>query len=200
MQLSKKKHDSKSLSLLLEKALKSRPEWHEICGQVIAPNATGNLYLIGGSVSRTLVQELYGIKQEGQDYDFVCDKLSSSLTVPEGWEVSYRKFGNPTFTKGNISVDLWEIKDADWIKDNKLEPTITNFFAGVHFTIQALAYDLRKRTLVGSPGIKALLAREFRVNNMATARTIPERKGVTIDERMKKKADSMGFTYVPCGE
>lgn len=195
-----KKQDAKSLGKLLESALKKKFEWHELCSQVVVQNATGGIWLIGGSVSRTLVKELYGTNQDGHDYDFICDKLSATVRIPEGWEVSYTKFNSPTFTKAETSVDLWEIKNAERIKQNQLDPTIENFFAGVPFTIQAMAYDLVHHKLVGDIGIKALLDKEFKVNNLDSARELAKRKGTSIDQRMKSTADSMGFTVVPCNE
>ncbi len=105
----------KTLSGLLKSALDKRPEWKEIQKGIILPNAKGMVYLVGGMVSRTLAQELYGIEQKGHDYDVICDELSSD-------------------------IDLLQARES------------------------------------------------------------AKRKGTTIDERMKKKAESMDFGYVPCCE
>ena len=133
------------------------------------------------------------------DFDFTCEKLNKKIIVPTGWKVEYTKFDSPTFTKGSTSVDLWQLSNHNWIKERHLEASIENLFAGVPFTIQAMAYDIRNKKVIGERGIEALLSREFRVNNLKTAQDLAKRKRITVDERMKDKAESMGFTFVPIG-
>lgn len=190
----------KKLSNLLTKRLEAHPLWDQIKSEIILPNSEGKVWLIGGTVSRVLCEELYGTKMDEFDFDFICEGLTKKITAPEGWRVIHTKFDNPTFVKGPTSVDLWPLSDQNWIKSNNLPPTIENFFAGVPFTIQAMAYDIREERVIGEAGIAALLAREFRVNNIKTAQAMATRKDTTIDKRMESKAKSMGFTFVPVGK
>ena len=188
------------LSRMLTKRLEAHPLWETIINSIVVPNAEGKIYLIGGSVSRVLCEELYGTKMEGFDFDFIAEKVGKNVVAPPGWMVGYSKFGNPTFTTESVSVDLWPISDASWIKQNNLKPTIENFFAGTPFTIQAMAYDIKEKKVIGDLGIGALRARKFVVNNMNSAKEEAQRKGVTVDQRLELKAKSMDFTFVPSGE
>lgn len=163
---------------------------------MILPNAEGKIWLVGGAVSKVLCEELYGTKTDEFDFDFICEKLKKKIIILKGWGVQYTKYGNPTFMKESISVDFWPISDQYWIKENHLEPTIENFFVGVPFTIQAMAYDIKYRKVIGEIGIKALLDREIKVNNLAAAQKLVQRKGITINERMRSTAKNVGFRFI----
>ncbi len=106
----------KRLSKLLTKRLELNPMWDEITNYLILPNADGKIWLVGGTVSRILCEELYGIKMDGFDFDFTCEKLKKKIVTPKSWNVQYTKYDNPTFTKESISVDLWPISDKFKIK------------------------------------------------------------------------------------
>lgn len=177
--------------LLLDK-LKQLKEYSEIIS-IVKNNSKGNIYLIGGTVSRTLAKEIYGGTQINQDFDFVVDKLNEELEIPNGWVVTHHKFSNPTFKNGEIEIDIFPFSEYEYIKNNKLEPTIQNFLLGVPFTIQALAFDIKNEKLIGEEGIKALKERKFKVNNIDSAKEVAKRKNTTINERMQLKAKSMGF-------
>ncbi|MEA3430924.1 MAG: hypothetical protein U9R08_06620 [Nanoarchaeota archaeon] len=164
---------------------------------IVKNNSQGNIYLVGGTVSRTLANEIYGGSQKNQDFDFVVDTLNKELTVPKGWEVSYHKFGNPTFKKDNFEIDIFPLSDHEHIKKNNLQPTITNFLAGVPFSIQALAFDIKNEQLIGKEGVEALKTRKFKVHNVHAAKEVAKVKGISINERMLQKAKSMNFEIIP---
>ncbi|MCK4650053.1 NUDIX domain-containing protein [Candidatus Pacearchaeota archaeon] len=193
------KFDEKSLSEILVKKLREIQEYKEIIS-LVKENSEGNIYIIGGAVSRTLARELYGGSQETNDFDFVVDKLNEKITASEGWEVSYQKFGNPTFKKGNVEVDIFPISEHEYIAKKKLKPTIENMLEGVPFTIQALAFNIKNNELIGKEGIEALRNRKFKVNNIESAKNVSKRKGVTINERMQHKAETMDFGIIPFNE
>lgn len=194
--------DQKRLSILLTKRLGKHPLWVEIVKSVVLPNVGGKVWLIGGTVSRVLCEELYGTRMEGFDFDFTCERLNKRIVCPLGGTVDYVKFDkkNPTFTKGSESVDIFPLSDQEWIRQRHLSPSIDNLFAGVPFTIQAMAYNIEEKQVVGDRGIAALLKREFKVNNIEMAQNMAKRKGTSVDERMKSKAKSMGFAFVPIGK
>ena len=155
---------------------------------IVRSNSKGNIYLVGGTVSRTLACKLYGGMQKNQDFDFVVDKLNKNLKIPKGWRVSYHKFGNPTFKKDDFEIDIFPLSDYEYIKKNNLKPTITNFLAGVPFSIQALVFDVKNKKLIGKKGIEALKTRKFKVQNIESAKEVAKRKGISINERMLQKA------------
>jgi hypothetical protein len=185
-----------NLGKILINQLEKNKDFKEIIA-IVKNNSQGNIFLVGGAVSRTLASELYGGGQKSHDFDFVVDKLNSDLNIPEGWEVSYHKFGNPTFKKGDIDIDIFPLSDHEYIKKNKLEPTITNFLEGVPFSIQALVYDINNGKLIGKDGIESLRIRKFKVHNIESAKEVAKRKGISINERMTQKAESMDFGIIP---
>ncbi len=188
------------LNALFRSALANLPGYPEAL-DIARKNTKGNLWLIGGTVSRLLVRELYGIPLHEFDYDFMCDALAAPLVVPDGWTVSHEKFfGNPTFFKGTLEVDVWPLVTHRYIQNYHLEPTIENFLNGTPFTVQSLVFDVKKQRLVGDVGIKSVLDRTFGVNNLEEARFLAGRKSVSIDERMKQKAETMGMRVIPSGE
>ncbi len=185
-----------NLGKVLIDCLKRNKDFDEIISMV-KNNSQGDIFLIGGAVSRTLASELYGRGQKSQDFDFVVDKVNNDLDIPKGWKVSYHKFGNPTFKKDGIEIDIFPLSDHEYIKKNKLKPTIMNFLAGVPFSIQALAYDIKRGKLIGEDGIESLRIRKFEVHNIESAKEVAKRKGISIDERMMQKAKSMDFGIIP---
>jgi hypothetical protein len=185
-----------SLGKMLINRLKENKNFNEIIS-IVKSNSQGNIYLVGGTVSRTLASILYGGKQKNQDFDFVVDKLNSNLDVPHNWKVSYHKFGNPTFKKDDIEIDIFPLSDHQYIKKNKLEPTIENFLAGVPFSIQALVFDIKQEKLIGKDGIESLKTRKFKVHNVDSAKEVAKRKGISINERMMQKAKTMDFEIIP---
>ncbi len=191
--------DIQKMNDIFRSKLSTLPGYQEALS-IATQNSKGNLWLIGGTVSRLLVQELYGIPQKDYDFDFLCDELVSLLVVPKGWAVSHAKFGNPTFVKGETEIDVWPLSTQDYVKENNLAPTIENFLKGVPFTVQALVYDVKKKILVGEVGIQPIRDRTFGVNNLQTARNLAARKGTSIDARMQKTADSMGMAVKLSGE
>jgi tRNA nucleotidyltransferase/poly(A) polymerase len=187
---------SENLGRILINRLRKNENFDEIIS-IVKNNSQGNIYLVGGTVSRTLASELYGGKQKNQDFDFVVDVLNDELKIPEGWTVTHHKFNNPTFKKNDIEIDIFPISDHQYIKNNNLEPTIENFLAGVPFSIQALVFDIKHEKLIGKDGIEALKNRKFKVHNVESAKEVAKRKGVSINKRMMQKAESMNFEIIP---
>ena len=187
---------SENLGKILINRLRENKHFEEIIS-IVKINSQGNIYLVGGTVSRTLASELYGGKQKNQDFDFVVDILNNNLEIPKDWTVTYHKFGNPTFKKDDVEIDIFPLSDHQYIKKNKLEPTIENFLAGVPFSIQALVFDIKHERLIGNDGIEALKNRKFKVHNIESAKDVAKRKGISINERMMQKAISMNFEIIP---
>ncbi len=184
------------LGKILLKRLKANKNFDDIIS-IVKSNTRGNIYLVGGTVSRILASEMYGEKQKNQDFDFVVDILNDDLLVSKGWIVTRHKFRNPTFKKNDIEIDMFPLSDHQYIKKNKLKPSIENFLVGVPFSIQALAFDIKQEKLIGEDGIKALKNRKFKVHNIESAKEVAKRKGISINERMVQKAKSMNFEIIP---
>jgi len=185
-----------SLGKILIARLRDNKNFDEIIS-IVKNNSKGNIFLVGGTISRTLASELYGGKQKNQDFDFVVDVLNDKLKIPEGWTVTHHKFGNPTFKKDDVEIDIFPLSDHQYIKKNNLEPTIKNFLAGVPFSIQALVFDIKHEKLIGQDGIEALKNRKFKVHNVESAKEVAKRKNCSVNERMMQKAESMKFEIIP---
>jgi hypothetical protein len=179
---------------LIEK-LSNIPEYKDALA-LVKSNAEGDIWLIGGIVSRLLIEKIYGIPQHSYDFDFLVERTKEQLTVPNGWEVHQQKHGNPTFTRNKTEIDIFPISTHHFIQSNNLEPNIGNFFRSVTFTIQALAFNINTQELIGDIGIDALLKREFRVNNLEEAQLMAKRKGITVNQRILDKAKSLGLTPI----
>ena len=191
------KFTEKYLGELLLRKLKQL-EHHETVISIVKSNSQGNIYLIGGTVCRTLASAIYDGTpkksiQKDKDFDFVVDKLNERLIIPVGWEVLYHKFGNPTLKKDHLEIDIFPLSDQEYIKTNNKKPNITNFLKGVPFTIQAIAFDINNEKLIGKVGIMALKERKIKVNNLASAKEVAKRKGASINEIMLQNAKSMNF-------
>jgi hypothetical protein len=50
----------------------------------VKANVTGDIWLIGGIVSRLLLEELYQIPQETYDFDFLVENVAEHLSIPDG--------------------------------------------------------------------------------------------------------------------
>jgi hypothetical protein len=183
------------LERLLIERLREDPRYAQALA-IVRQNTTGRIWLAGGMVSRTLLAELYHTPQERCDFDFVVETIREPLIVPHEWNMRRKAHGNPTFECDDVEIDLFPIATHAFISSNHLEPTIKNFFRSVPFTIQAIAFDVEEQRLVGDVGMKAILAREYRVNNLVEAKRMTDAKGITINERIERKAKSLGVTPI----
>lgn len=181
-----------ALTKIFVKKLSSIPDY-KLCSDIIKKNTTGKIWLVGGIVSRLLIEELYNIPQKEFDFDFLVEEVNENIILPKGWILKQKYHGNPTFIKDNLEIDIFPIKTHNYISSNNLSPTIDNFFKGVPYTIQAMAFDIEKQIIVGETGIDALQKREYRVNNMQEARKMAERKGISVNDRITAKAKSLGL-------
>lgn len=69
----------------------------------------GNIWVIGGSVYRSIVASLYNTSQkENFDFDFIVEKPTSfkELFIPAGWKVTKTSLGEPRLIKGNLQIDM----------------------------------------------------------------------------------------------
>ena len=173
-------------------------ENYKIAYDIVKNNSSGKIWLIGGALSRNLNQLIHGTSQHSFDFDFVVGEGVENFDLPEGWKVEKNKFGNLKFTWNEMSIDYVPIKTFESLKKDALEPTIENVLSRVPFTIQALAYDTKEKSIIGDIGIKAFENKVFEVNDLEQAKALADKKGVGLNELILKKAESMGFEAVVC--
>ncbi|MEK6899596.1 MAG: hypothetical protein AABX05_00580 [Nanoarchaeota archaeon] len=175
--------------------LKTNKEYQEAL-TIVKSNSKGKIWLIGGIVSRSIIKSAYGNLQLKHDIDFLVEKLNDHLVIPPGWKETKNKFNNPKLIKEDIEVDIVPLGTSEFIRQNKLKPSIKNFLAGTPLDIQSLAFDIQDRKLIGDLGIKALQRKEVRVNNSKRLLAKAQRKNLSPQKLLQKIAKSLGFKAI----
>ena len=184
-----------SLRRMLRMYLEQDPDYHR-AARLAKDNSRGGLWLIGGSVFRTLAYFMYGTPMKQKiDHDFMVDSMPESFTHP-GWTFTQNRYGNPKFVYKDSVVDLVPISRASSVVRRKVEPTIENFLDGAPFTIQKIALNCLDWRLVDRGGIAALMKQEVRVNDPAEADLLSQKKGRPIFEIMLQLAVELQFKIV----
>ncbi len=184
-----------SLRRMLRMYLEQKPNYYR-ASRLARDNSRGGLWLIGGTVFRTLAHLMYGTPiPKKVDFDFICGGLPENFTCP-GWECRLNNYGNPKFIFADESIDLIPINTVSSIKRRKVAPTIENLLDGVPFTIQKIALNCLDWRLVDRGGIQALLNQEVRVNDPDEALILSQMKRLPIFEIMLQLAVELEFNVI----
>jgi len=170
-----------------------KDENYKVALNLVQKNSSGKIWLIGGALSRSLNAILHGESVNSFDFDFIVERGNEKFDLPRGWEMRINKFGSPKFVKEDISIDYITLQSINQNIRRGLEPTIENFLSGNPFTIQAMAYDVNSKEIIGDVGLAALKSKTFEVNDLEQAKIAAEKKGISVNELILKKAKSMGF-------
>jgi len=190
--------------------------------KVIRNNSYGPIYLVGGKVYRTIIEELTGrdVKAASVDWDALCMGDVKPSNVPSGWQRNpYNREAKPNSLGlvESVHVRAYHAKhiyaqrrigstrnaahkiDIIGIKDIPGQ-TLNAYFDIVPLDIQRIALCLEKRTLYGVKGMKAINSGTIRINS--NKGTMP---GLDISSYIQRKAESLGFSYegqeaprIPC--
>lgn len=152
------------LEILLRNELADNKIYQEAL-KIAKKNSEGHIWLIGGLVFRALAHHLYGSQFILNDVDFLVEKLNREIIVPKGWVVRKNKFGNPKLIKTGVVIDLIPIETVYCIQSKNLEPNIENLLSGAPLTVQSIAFDIDKQTLIGNIGIESLINKTVGINN-----------------------------------
>lgn len=203
--------------------------------QTIRKNSYGPIFLVGGKVYRTIIEELTGrdVGAAIVDWDALCFGDVKPTHIPEGWRrnfhnsasklnslglekgvsrvrrttsVNKRVRFNPYYGgasgpyqsinkgAGAHKIDIIGIKDVPGGRD------LQSYFNIVPLDVQRVALSLENGTLHGVNGLKAIKSGHIRINS--TEGSLP---GLEITSYIKRKAESIGFTYegqaqqgIPC--
>ena len=161
--------------------------------EIIRKNSLGKIWLIGGTVYRTIVSQLYGTQKPETDLDFIVEKPVEKFDLPFGWYVRENRFGNAKFINGAKQIDYVPLKTIFSICQRNIEPSIENYLSGVPINVQAMAYDVDTEKIIGDVGIEALLQGVVAVNNLYFAEYAANKKGKPVNAMIQEKADSLGF-------
>jgi hypothetical protein len=177
------------------------PEFVEALS-IVKSNSFENVWLIGGSVYRTIASQLYGIPRPAVDFDFIIEKPISiyDFNLSQGWTVSANRFGNPKLIGPTQNIDFVPLENIYSIKQRNLGPSIDAYLTGVPLNIQSIAFDVRKSIILGDIGIRALTQKIVEVNNVHYAKYASMKKGTSLIEYISKYARELDFTPIYLNE
>jgi hypothetical protein len=184
-----------NLNALFSEGINSYPEYSEAVG-IVKRNSSGNIWLIGGMVFRTLASQLYGLPKPEVDFDFIVENANVQIILPKGWEERKNRFGNPKFVNGEKQIDFVPLNNVYSITSRKLDPSIENFLSGTPLTIQAVVYDIINKRLIGERGIDAIKRKVVEVNDLQFAEYAAQKKEKSLNQYIREKADELGFTSI----
>jgi hypothetical protein len=166
--------------------------------EMIRGSSKGNIWVVGGTVYRTLADMLYGDCDAPlpSNIDMICDDITGEIILKDGWAMAKTSFGHPRLMSGNVSVDAWPLKEHYWIVKKGLMPTIENYCAVVPLTVQSIAYDYANRRIIGTRGLDALEQKTVAVNYMDAALLWSQRAGMSVHDSLIEKANELGFTPI----
>ncbi|MBI4141883.1 hypothetical protein HY484_03090 [Candidatus Woesearchaeota archaeon] len=174
------------------------PEFHEAV-DIVKRNSSGNIWLVGGFVYRTIASVLYGLKMPRVDFDFIVEVPVEKFILSDGWQVLLNSFGNPKFVCGEKKIDYVPLRSVYSIRARHIPATIDNFFSGNPLNVHSIAFDVYAGVVCGDVGIDAIKRRVVEVNNLEFAEYDAKRRGKSVNELISEKAHSLNFTPVfPC--
>ncbi len=182
------------LSSLFTEFADSSSLFHE-AKQVVYQNSRGKVWLVGGFLYRHLAHLLHNSPPPDCDLDFIVTEREPMLKLPSDWREEHNSFGNPRLVSSKCRIDLIPLNNIYSILQRGLSPTINNYFYGVPLTIQAMAYDLQEQNILGD-GFWALYQKIVGVHNLKFAEDLATKQGKSVEELVKEKAESLGFTPI----
>ena len=177
------------------------PEFEDALN-IAKKNSTGKIWVIGSFVYRNIIKEIYRRRLQRLseiDIDFLVeDKSEERMYIPRGWELRMTGYLNPYFSQKEkkIRVDLNFLPNMHSILTRNLEPILKHFLTGTPLTIQSLAYDCNKKIIFGNIGKSSIEQRKVKINNLGEAGFEANKRGITLGELVKEKADELKFNYV----
>ncbi|HII14841.1 MAG TPA: hypothetical protein HA362_00850 [Nanoarchaeota archaeon] len=162
--------------------------------KIVLDNSSGKVWLIGGSVYRNIAHILYGADKPKVDFDFIIESPKENIILPKGWKLGKNHYGNPKFLGRRFSIDFVPLHNISSILRRKLAPSIKNYLTGTPLTVQSIAYDVKGGKLAGEIGLKAIAEKTIGINNKEQAQIYALKKGISIEEMVRRKSESLGFT------
>ncbi len=184
---------TKKFTGIFLKAIEKSPEYHEAL-DIVKKNSSGNIWVVGGFVYRTIASGLYGLPKPNCDIDFIVQKEAAEIELQDGWRIEKNSFGNLKFVNNGRSIDYVPLNKVFSIIKRGITPTIENYLTGVPLNIQSIAYDIREKMIIGELGIKALDRKIIKVNNLKFAEHAAQKKNTYSAAMVRKTAESLGFT------
>lgn len=200
---------SRKVWLRVANNLINHPEFKDVYNVVRKNSRTEKLYLAGGKLYRSLIEELYGYPARAEccDYDFVTVQTVDNPVQDEKWTAAISrqysdkkiKVQSPSIKlryKG-IKIDLISLGSLPHIIENDLPKTIESYFEAVPLNMQALALELSPTgpQLIGDVGQWSIIERGVSVNNDSTIEKYCKLKGWKVQRYVENKAKSVRFSH-----
>ncbi len=199
----------KEYSLIFNEFLKKDPKFEEFY-DIVKKRSEGKIWVIGSYVYKNIIKELYGkgsvLESDKVDVDFVVENPLSErggFKEPEGWDVRFTLYPSIFFEREvnneKQRIDLNYLKTFINIYERGLKPNISNLLNISPFNIQSIAYDCDNKILIGGSGKKenigfnAIRNKIVDLNDYTEAKRQGEKKGLSLEEYVKEKADELGF-------
>lgn len=171
--------------------------WFEEGLSIVKSNSTARIWLIGGAVYRSIIEQLYGTPiPEKTDLDFIVERAAERIELPESWEEKRTRFGSPRFVSGKKQIDFVLLQNIDMIGYRNIEHSIENYLAVTSLNVQSIAYDVYGSKVIGEKGMDAIMRKVVEANDLEVAEYTASMAGRTADAMIQKKAASLGFTPV----
>lgn len=166
--------------------------------EIIQAVCVGQIWLIGGYLYRQLATLQHGekvplINRDPLDIDFLCQSVQKNFKVPAVWELSKNAWGNLSFSRDGVKVDLIIMKNLHPFLDRKDMPTVDEFLAQTPVTVNSMAMDTRKRKIIGDVGWEAVQNKVVSVHNASEARYLANMSGIQEKYLVRKTAKSLHF-------
>lgn len=185
--------------------------------QMLVSNTYGKIWMIGGSVTRTILDcirnpnsmpkfdywNLYSLgKFPFRDLDFIVEEICSDFSILPGWEVKVNTFGGikllrkSPFNGQVITIDIWELRNHEPCRRNGIPCTIENVLRSAPLSVQSIAFDLQEGKLLGEVGINSICTGTVMINHERETENYCRIYKTTLQEFLEKKALEYDFTPI----
>ncbi|HKZ33724.1 MAG TPA: hypothetical protein VJ142_00600 [Candidatus Nanoarchaeia archaeon] len=194
---------------IFEEYLDNFPEWSEI-SEIARRNSydmgrQSRIWIIGGFVYRPIIKTLHrDIREPPQiDVDLLIERgtASEEIYAPKGWEIKRTQSGFFYLEKGNVRIDpnyLYSFHSISSVATAMGSlPQFRHFFKATPMDIQSIAYDLTNKEVgvIGKRGIESIRNMIVRINYMEEAQFESQKRGLSLEDFVKEKAEELGFSY-----
>lgn len=156
--------------------------------------SAARIFIVGGAIRNLVIDKLHGGPPPTKDIDIfiggVCPHFDLATVLADA-DVRPTDLGGLRWRpeSSSYAYDLGLLADFLVIRTYRLDPTLANLLTGIDLTINAIAYDYHRRTLVEKGCLAAVRDRVIAFNS----RLIPDK--CLIAYRILLMAHKTGFRF-----
>ena len=191
-----------NLAKNFEESIREDKEYQEAINIVLQNSAEGKVWAVGGAVFRNIVSNLYNSKKKTVfDFDFITEigLEMGKLNIPEKCKLTKTSFGDLRIIKEARQIDIWPLNkavhssDQERVSEMSTEEKLESYFKRVPLTVQAIAYDIKNKEITGKEGIKAILNKEIKVNNIKQCLNFCKNRRISIRNFIESRSGDLNF-------